>query len=101
MLSSVYQAVELCLECDFIHLSKQKPVFLRTHSKLSRVLTSGKQDGGEGGGRTGDMKGAFCFVYSALFELLDEGVYYCNNNHFQQDALCCQGQVCAYVGVVT
>lgn len=73
MLSSVYQAAELCLECDFIHLSKQKPVFLRTHSKLSRVLTSGKQDGGEGGGRTGNINGAFYFICSALFELLDDG----------------------------
>lgn len=73
MLSSVYQAAGLCLECDFIHLSKQKPVFLRTHSKLSRVLTSGKQDGGEGGGRTGNINGAFYFICSALFELPDDG----------------------------
>lgn len=73
MLSSVYQAAGLCLECDFIHLSKQKPVFLRTHSKLSRVLTSGKQDGGEGGGRTGNINGTFYFICSALFELLDDG----------------------------
>ena len=72
----------------FIHLSKQKPVFLRTHSKLSRVLTSGKQDGGKGGGRTGDINGAFCFIYSALFELLDDGCILFVTTNISSKMLC-------------
>ena len=76
MLSSVYQAAELCLECDFIHLSKQRPVFLRTHSKLSRVLTSGRQDGGEGGGGIGQVKGAFVSYALPCLNFLMTGVYY-------------------------
>lgn len=95
MLSSVYQAAELCLECDFIHLSTQRPVFLRTHSKLSRVLTSGRQDGGEGGGGTGQVKGAFCFICSALFELLDDGCVLFVITNISSKMLCAvRDQVC-------